>query len=77
MADGFKIEMDDRRTEQLMAAAKARGIGPAELAQQLLEQAIEDEADRAEIGRRMTAYDDTGEVIDHAEIVDLLRRRAG
>lgn len=77
MADGFKIEIDDVRAEQLKAAAKARGIEPTELARQLLEQAIEDEADRTEIGRRTTAYDQTGDAIDHAEIVDLLRRRAG
>jgi hypothetical protein len=76
MADGFKIEMDDERAQQLKAAAKARGVEPAEFARQLLERALEDDADRTNIERRVTAFEETGEAIDHSEIVDLLRRRA-
>ncbi len=76
MADGFKVEMDEERARQLEAVARERGVAPAELARQFLEQALEDEADRAEVASRWKEFEETGETIDHAEVIDLLRRRA-
>lgn len=76
MADGFRIEMDTDKSAQLQAAAREQGLEPAEYARRLLERALDDEADRAEIGRRLMRHDATGEAIDHAEIVALLQRRS-
>lgn len=76
MADGFKIDMDAEKAEQLRAAAKAQGVEPAEYARLLLEQALEDQADKAEIERRWARFEATGDAIDNDEIIALLKQRA-
>ena len=76
MADGLTIEIRGEKAAQVEAGARERGLSPAEFASQLLERALEDETDRAEIGRRWTAFVDTGETIDHQAIIEILRQRA-
>src|SRR5262245_9200752 len=73
MADGLKIEIDQDQAEQLKAAAKERGVEPADFARQLRDQALEDAADRTEIERRWKNYDASGETIDHVEIIEMLK----
>lgn len=76
MADGFKVDMDAEKAAQLEEGARRLGLAPAEYARLLLERALEDEADRIEIDARMKRFERDGEAVDHAEVLDLLKKRS-
>ncbi len=64
----------EKRIRELSAAS---GKAPEALVDEAVERLLEDEADRAEIGARMSRFEKTGQAFEHEIVLDKLRERTG
>jgi predicted transcriptional regulator len=73
----LKISLSGTLGTRIRELAAASGRAPESLVEEAVERMLEDEADRAEIGVRMSRFRETAEAFDHETVLDMLRARAG
>lgn len=73
----MNISLRGALERRVRALAASSGRAPESLVEEAVERLLEDEADRMEIGVRMSRFEESGETFDHETVLEKLRERAG